>query len=38
MHHHIQTARLEHDALIAFFALTALRLAYLIALRLVLGA
>ena len=38
MHHHIQTVRIEHDALIAFFALAVLRLAYLIALRLVLGA
>ena len=37
MHHHIQTARLEHDALAALFALACLRIAYLLALRLVLG-
>ncbi len=38
MHHHIPTTRIEHDVLIAFFVLAALRLGYLIALRLVLGA
>jgi hypothetical protein len=37
MHHHIPTARLEHDALAALFALACLRITYLIALRLVLG-
>ena len=37
MHHHIPTARLEHDALAALFALACLRIAYLLALRLVLG-
>ncbi len=37
MHHHIPIARLEHAALIALFALATLRLACLIALRLVLG-
>jgi hypothetical protein len=36
--HPIQTARLEHDALIALFVLAAARLAFLIAIRLVLGA
>jgi len=38
MHHHIPTARIEHDALIALFALACVRLAYLVLLRLVLGA
>ena len=37
MHHHIPTARLEHDALAALFALACLRIAYLLALRQVLG-
>ena len=36
--HHIQTVRIEHDALTALFTLACLRLTYLIALRLVLGA
>ena len=40
MHHqiHIPTARLEHDALFALITLACLRLAYLVILRLVLGA
>jgi hypothetical protein len=37
MHHHIQTARLEHDALAVLFALACLRIAYLVVLRQVLG-
>lgn len=38
MNHHIQTVRLEHDAPVALYLLACARLAYLLALRLVLGA